>query len=342
MAYLLRVIGHDKQLGLIAMEYSQSAKEEGTFKRDDRVTLYQFLIKQPYAYGKQQLTIINKMIALLPILKNKPNHLIDLLESTKYKNNEEEEEEKEEKEEKKIQLDDLERNFFKYRIVAHIIYYMLKAFYVGYIHTDLHVGNIYVLDIKTKFNACINPFSLNDVGIKQLNTNYQIMLQNNIFGITPTGDNMKCDSIYNFCNMSCIEIIDWGRTRDISNNNIEFKTFDEFVNIINELKKQYQKFDYLFNLVELGGKKDLNVNELNYKQFYVLWLIYNELKFKKIIEEKNNNNKSNNNKSNNNKFKCIEINTNATSINDIKFTEYLNKFKDNYHEDPFYETYTEP
>jgi hypothetical protein len=67
ISYLLSNIDADDYLGLIAMEYAQSSKEEGNFRRDDRVTLYNFLIKQPYTPGPTQEKIIKGMIPNLAV-----------------------------------------------------------------------------------------------------------------------------------------------------------------------------------------------------------------------------------------------------------------------------------
>ena len=332
ISYLLSNIGKNDYLGLIAMEYAQSSKEKGTFKRekgtfkrDDRVTLYNFLIKQPYTLGNQQRIIIDKMIDLLDELRKDPDYLFKM-----YSKPDEEEEqlgggEDEDK-------DYLKRNFFRYRIVAHIIYYMIKAYLVGYIHTDLHAGNIYVLNVTTKFNTCIHPFSLNDVGNKQLEGYTNILFEQ----LNLTLNNIEkndCNIIQNFCNMSCIEIIDWGRTEhievDIDHNGfIQNPTFHGVIKIINKLKNYYQKFGYLFHLVGLSDDipDDIptDTTKIDYPQFYVLWLIYNEFKLKAQIEPT---------------MECDEINKKSTIIIKDFFDKYLNTFKDNCNTNPFYQTY---
>jgi hypothetical protein len=324
----------DKQLGLIAMEYVQTAKKTnetdvGGYKRDDRVTLYNFLIKQPYEIKENTDTykIIDKLLLLLPTLKNNPDFLTkinthanyEIITDTKIKDLFDKEYKS-----KKDELEDLARIFFRYRIVAHIIYYMVKAYLAGYIHTDLHAGNIYVLNVTTLFNTCIHPFSLNDVGNYQLNNT---TILSSYFDPTFDASKLNCSSIQNFCNMSCIEIIDWGRTRHLtdSDEKVEFTnntTFDQLVEIILYLKTQYAGFNYLFNLVELNG--NINTNNLNYKQFYVLWLIYNELKLKAQID----------------KIDCSNNSKKSEEINTENFDNYLNKFNQRCNSNPFYKIFT--
>jgi hypothetical protein len=333
ISYLLSNIGEKYYLGLIAMEYAQSSKEEGTFQRDDRVTLYNFLIKQPYEPGNAQFEIIDKLLLLLPTLKND----LDFLTKINSKDNYNQIEKLYHKESNKDELEYLARNFFRYRIVAHIIYYMIKAYLVGYIHTDLHAGNIYVLNVTTKFNTCIHPFSLNDTGIDQVNNPNNLFEYFNYKRIHKNyGVSKKCDIIENFCNMSCIEIIDWGRTNKlekiIHTDFIKTPTFEKLIEIINELKHYYQKFGYLFHLVGLSGDIPDDTTKIDYPQFYVLWLIYNEFKLKAGIT-------SNMKAQNKPTMNCDEINKKSIVINKDFFNKYLNTFKDTRNTYPFYQSY---
>jgi hypothetical protein len=327
----------DKQLGLIAMEYVQTAKKTNDpdgYKRDDRVTLYNFLIKQPYETGIQQGEIIKKMIELLPTLKNEPDYLYNTFSLCKQQLGRQSRSNTsplpkitasvEAKQNEQDELDDLERNFFRYRIVAHIIYYMLKAYLAGYIHNDLHAGNIYVLNVTKSFNTCIHPFSLNDVGNKQLG-DYTITLSSYFTDYNP--DNKDCGNIQNFCNMSCIEIIDWGRTTQLTNQQVKFTentTFKELIDIINTLKTHYDKFGYLFNLVGLSDDISTDTTKIPYPQFYVLWLIYNELKFKTKFKDNN----------------CSDKSKPTEKIDDTNLNKYLNEFDKRCTSDPFYKIFT--
>jgi hypothetical protein len=224
--------------------------------------------------------------------------------------------------------DQLEINFFKYRIVAHIIYYMLKAYLAGYIHKDLHAGNIYVLNVTESFNTCIHPFSLNDWGSKQLQGYTEMLFTELKISIDKIEKN-DCNIIQNFCNMSCIEIIDWGRTQDIGVNEennafIIEPTFEKLITIINKLKNIYEKnrFGYLFNLV--GFENTIATDNIDYPQFYVLWLIYNELKFKTKFQ----------------KDKCSDKSKSTEEIKDANLNEYLKAFDQRCNSDPFYEIFT--
>jgi hypothetical protein len=328
----------DKQLGLIAMEYVQTAKktnEPDGYKRDDRVTLYNFLIKQPYETGPQQDEIIKKMIELLPTLKKKPDYLYNTFSLYNEQQSDRQSRSKtiqppitaseKAKQNEQYELDDLERNFFKYRIVAHIIYYMIKAYLAGYIHTDLHAGNIYVLNVTESFNTCIHPFSLNDVGNYQLG-DYTIALSS--YFTNYNAGNIDCGKIQNFCNMSCIEIIDWGRTTQLTNQQVKFTentTFEELIGIINTLKTHYDKFSYLFNLVGLSDDISTDTTEIPYPQFYVLWLIYNELKFKTKIQTD---------------VDCSNKSKSTEEIDDTNLNKYLNEFDQRCTSDPFYKIFT--
>jgi NAD-dependent dihydropyrimidine dehydrogenase PreA subunit len=215
---------------------------------------------------------------------------------------------------------------------------MIKAYLVGYIHTDLHAGNIYVLNVTTKFNTCIHPFSLNDTGISQVNNPNELFeyfnykRKNKNYGVSK-----KCDIIENFCNMSCIEIIDWGRTEYIGVNEdnnafIIEPTFEKLITIINELKKYYQKFGYLFHLVGLSDYIPDDTTNIDYPQFYVLWLIYNEFKLKAQIE-------STMKAQNKPTMNCDEIDKKSIVINKDFFNKYSNIFKDNCNTNPFYQSY---
>jgi hypothetical protein len=328
--YLLGIFHHDttKKLGFIAMEYVKLGDEGESGKiRDTRITLYKFLTYQgsvqPSGNTKK---IVDRLIEILPILKKDPMFLYNYQHFTtnsqgktnrskqttfmNYDNIKEHINANTTTDRTEIeQLEYLKLNYYKYRILAHVIYYMMRAYQVGYIHNDLHSNNIFVVNpyLTTKggsiYNGCLHPFSLNDVGIGELDQptrKYQEYLFTNIKDIK---SETTCTSIQNYCNFSCIQIIDWGRTtpsettpsETTHSETAENSVIDilDVLKTINILKKKYTKYSYIFYIVGLNSDIQ-NLKDLQFPQFYVIWLIWNEYEKKvKAAEQAKNKAKEN-------------------------------------------------
>jgi hypothetical protein len=346
LLFTLRNHGNYK-LGLIAMEYIQLGDVDNSdairFIRNDRIALYDVLTTPKKIPFKKGYDIVDKLINILPTLritpdilykkddnivketrrsKNSPidttinSNLNNIIQTNNAKLNENENQE----------LEYLRLNYYKYRIIAHVIYYMLKAYKLGYVHKDLHSRNIFVVDPYIKYHGCLHPFSLNDVGIGQNNINIQ-MYQREYFTGEPVTVVLNCGNIQNYCNLSCIQIIDWGRTSkevEQTSPSSEIITIDHIIEMINNLKNKYPERFYIFNVVGLND--ELVKNSLSYSQFYIVWLIWNEFYLMDIFvksqspkepvpeEEKQGENKTND------------------------FYEFLTLFKTNCEYNAFYET----
>ena len=362
------------KLGFIAMEYVQLGDESESGKmRDTRITLYKFLTYydrvQP---SKKSEEIVDRLIEILPTLKKEPMFLynIDIYQkNTKRETNTSSKPiyefklsnetiyenynytTKDQNNQLEYQLEYLRLNYYKFRILAHVIYYMLRAYDAGYIHNDLHSNNIFVVNPyltnnkdQKVYNGCLHPFSLNDVGIAELNEptrNFQQFLftnfNNNI------GNYIKhCNIIQNYCNFSCIQIIDWGRTVDASkfnvksensntestdeNNKSDIEIKDVF-NMVKKLQSIYKDYSYIFDRVGLNSQIQ-NIEDLQYPQFYVIWLIWNEY-YKKKITKKNEEKEEE-------EIKEIEEQDQIQN----SFYEFLTVFKTNCEYNTFYETIT--
>jgi hypothetical protein len=367
--YLLGIF-HDenKKLGVIVMEYVKLGDEGESGKiMDTRITLYKFLTYQ----GRVQLsgqteTIVDRLIEILPTLKKDPMFLYnyqvfttnsnretrvsknttfmnhDSIKNYINTNNTTDRTELE-------QLEYLKLNYYKYRILAHVIYYMMRAYQVGYIHNDLHSNNIFVVNpyLKIKggsipYNGCLHPFSLNDVGIGELDEstrNYQeYLFMKNKYNESQTA----CTSIQNYCNLSCIQIIDWGRTTpskttpsetpsettpsettpsETPSETAENSVIDilDVLKTINILKKKYTKYSYIF--YNVGLNSDIQkIEDLQFPQFYVIWLIWNEYEKKVKAVEQAKNEANENIKFLNNEKTVLE-NVNSTAKKAIKKRE---------------------
>jgi hypothetical protein len=165
--YLLDIFHHDttKKLGFIAMEYVQLGDEGELGKiRDTRITLYKFLTYHDRVQPSENTEeIVDILILILPTLHidnmflyNIDGYKIDSKRETKrssepivdfkssntniHKNYDDTTKDQN----KNQQLEYLRLNYYKYRILAHVIYYMLRAYDAGYIHNDLHSNNILV------------------------------------------------------------------------------------------------------------------------------------------------------------------------------------------------------
>ena len=337
-------------LGLIAMEYIQIGDNEKNatgieLRRDDRISLYSFLTTPQKSLSGKGSIIVEKLIQALPTLKINPYlfHKTSENASTKRKIRGQTSPQQTEIDLKDLktnyvnstndelqnqQLEFLRLNYYKYRIIAQVIYYMLRAYNAGYIHNDLHSNNIFVINPYIKYHGCLHPFSLNDVGIAQSDENTQ-MLQRNYFTGDANVTNNDCGNINNYCNLSCIEIIDWGRTLSIENQHIQSEdniTLVDVIKMINDLKSKYKHDFYIFNNVGLKNNLDTDPNQLSYPQFYIVWLIWNEFYRMNIYKI--------------NKNLLTQENTNTVQDlkNDSDFYNFLTLFKTNCEFNTFYET----
>jgi hypothetical protein len=283
-------------LGLIVMEYIKLRDDDTESKdktkkrsiRDDRIKLYTILTTPKRVPSGETETIVSKLTTILPTLHINP----DILYNEEIKENVSS---TSDDPYKTLQLEYLKLNYYKYRIIAHVIYYMLRAFQAGYVHEDLHSNNIFVVNIYKKrntYHGCLHPFSLNDVGIDELGNigKKQKEYFKESQEIKKSSDT-QCNITKNYCNISCIQIIDWGRTTKISNlttktnemdenNENDFEiSIEEIFDSVNILKEIYKSHSYIFNNVGLNTDVTI-LNDLELPQFYIIWLIWNEYKKK--------------------------------------------------------------
>jgi hypothetical protein len=157
-------------------------------------------------------------------------------------------------------------------------------------------------------------------------------------------DKQDCNIIQNYCNFSCIQIIDWGRTvlahkfhdkfensnteSTDENNKSNIKIEDVF-NMVKQLQSKYKDYSYIFDRIGLNSHIQ-NIENLQYPQFYVIWLIWNEY-YKKKITKKNTEEEFEED------LEQIEEDLEETPF---FFYEFLTVFKTNCEYNTFYKTIT--